>query len=75
MLQNGLIVFKKWLKTEIWGIGLIRTNGEVILTPGELYQLSDFSNGLAHAQAKINGINYNGFVNLDAKFVILNENR
>jgi len=75
MLQNGLVAFKKWMKEEIWAIGLIRTNGEVILTPGTLYQLSEFSNGLAHAQAKINGINYNGFVNLDANFVILNENQ
>jgi hypothetical protein len=47
----------------------------VILTPGTLYQLSEFNNGLAHAQAKINGINYNGFVNLDANVVILNENQ
>lgn len=75
MLQNGLVAFKKWMKTEIWGIGLIRTNGEVILSPGTIFQLGEFSNGLAHAQARINGINYNGFVNLDANFVILNENQ
>ena len=75
MLQNGLVAYKKWMKSEIWAIGLIRTNGEVILAPGILYQISEFSNGLAHAKAKINGINYNGFVNLDANFVILNENQ
>jgi hypothetical protein len=73
MFQNGLVSFKKWMRTEIWGIGLIRTNGEIILTPGDIYQLGDFSNGLAHAQAKINGINYSGFINMDANFVILNE--
>jgi len=70
-----LVAYKKWMKSEIWAIGLIRTNGEVILAPGILYQISEFSNGLAHAKAKINGINYNGFVNLDANFVILNENQ
>lgn len=75
MLQNGLIVFKRWLKSEIWGMGLLRTNGELIQAPGALFQLSEFGNGLAHAQAKINGINFNGFVNLDTNFVILNENQ
>ncbi|HET9570506.1 MAG TPA: WG repeat-containing protein [Bacteroidales bacterium] len=75
MLQNGLIAFKKWTKSEIWGIGLIRTNGEVLLEPNQLYQLEEFDNGLAHAQAKINGLNYNGFVDLEANFVILNENQ
>jgi len=75
MLQNGLLTFKKWMKTEIWGVGLIRTNGEVVLSPGTIYQLGEFSNGLAHARARINGINYNGFVSLDANFVILNENQ
>jgi hypothetical protein len=75
MLQNGLVAIKKWMKSEIWGIGLVRTNGEVILSPGMIFQLGEFSNGLAHAQAKINGVNFNGFVNLDANFVILNENQ
>jgi len=74
MLQNGLVAYKRWMKSEIWGIGLIRTNGELILAPGVINQLSEFGNGLAHAHAKINGINYNGFINLDANFVILNEN-
>ncbi len=75
MLQNGLVVLKKWMKTEIWGIGLIRTNGEQVLSPGTIFQLGEFGDGLAHAQAKINGIYYNGFVNLNANFVILNENQ
>jgi hypothetical protein len=75
MLQNGLVAYKKWMQSEIWSIGLIRTNGEVVMTPGNFTQLSEFNNGLAHAQAKINGINYNGFVNMDANFVILNENQ
>lgn len=56
-------------------IVIVRTNGELIQAPGTLFQLSEFGNGLAHAQAKINGINYNGFVNLDTNFVILNENQ
>jgi len=46
----------------------------LILAPSVINQLSEFGNGLAHAHAKINGINYNGFINLDANFVILNEN-
>lgn len=75
MLQNGLVAYKKWMKAEIWSIGLIRTNGEVVLAPNTIYQLNEFSNGLAHAHARIDGINYNGFVNLDANFVILNENQ
>jgi len=75
MLQNGLVTFKKWLKSEIWGIGLIRTNGELLMAPDVIYQLGEFDNGLAHAHAKINGFNYNGFVNLDGAFVILNENQ
>jgi len=75
MLQNGLVVFKKWLNAGFWGIGLIRTNGELMQSPNILYQLSEFGNGLAHAKAKIDGVNYNGFVNLDTNFVILNENR
>lgn len=73
MLQNGLIVFKKWTKSEIWGVGLMRTNGEVLFEPGEIYQIGEFGDDLAFAQAKINGINYSGFINLDANFVILNE--
>ncbi len=75
MLKNGLIALKKWTKSEQWGIELLRTNGEVLFEPGDLYQLGEFENGLAHAQAKIKGINYNGFVNLDANFVILNANQ
>lgn len=73
MLQNGLIVFKKWTKSELWGIGLMRTNGEILVEPKDIFQIGEFGNGLAHAQAKTNGINYSGFVNLDADFVILNE--
>lgn len=75
MLKNGLIAFKKWTKGAFWGIGLLRTNGEVVMAPEILTQLGEFGNGLAHAQAIIGGIKYNGFVNLDANFVILNENQ
>ncbi|MCX6307703.1 MAG: WG repeat-containing protein, partial [Bacteroidia bacterium] len=57
MLQNGLVAFKKWMKEGFWGIGLIRTNGEVVLSPDTIFQLGEFSNGLAHAHARINGIN------------------
>lgn len=74
MLLNGLIAFKKWTKGAFWGIGLIRTNGEVVLTPEILTQIGEFGNGLARAQAVIGGIKYSGFINLDANFVILNEN-
>lgn len=73
MLQNGLIVFKKWTKSEFWGIGLMRTNGEILVDAKEIFQIGEFGNGLAYAQAKIGGINYSGFINLDANFVILNE--
>jgi hypothetical protein len=74
MMENGLIAFKKWTSSDVWGIGLIRTNGEVVLKPGSIYQLGEFGNGLAYARAKINGINYSGFVRLDSNFVILIQN-
>lgn len=74
MMQNGLIALKKWTKSDVWGIGLIRTNGEVVFYPGSIYQLGEFRNGLAYARAKINGINCSGFIKLDSNFVILNQN-
>lgn len=74
MLQNGLIAFKKWTSAERWAIGLMRTNGQIVIEPNEMDQLGEFGNGLAPAEAVVNGIRYNGFVNLDANFVILNEN-
>lgn len=74
MLLNGLIAFKKWTKGDFWGIGLLRTNGEAVLAPEIFTQIGEFGNGLAHAQAVIGGIKYSGFINLDANFVILNEN-
>jgi len=73
MLQNGLIAFKKWTTAERWAIGLMRTNGQLLIEPNEFDQLGEFGNGLAPAQARINDIRYNGFVNLDANFVIMSE--
>lgn len=74
MMENGFIALKKWTNSNDWGIELIRTNGEVVLKPGSIQQLGEFANGLAYARAKINGINYSGFVRLDSNFVILNQN-
>jgi len=75
MLSNGLLTYKKWINNNTWGIGLLRTNGEIMLLPKDLIFIGDYSNGLAYAKAKINNEFYNGFINQKGDFVILQENQ
>jgi hypothetical protein len=74
MLQNGLVLHKEWLESGIWGIGIARTNGEIVCAPNTIYEMGEFGNGLAYAKASIDGVLISGFINLKGDFVILQDN-
>lgn len=71
MFDNGLIAFKEWTKNNQWAWGLMRTNGELFFAPNVFLSIGEWNNGLAYAKAQMNNQTYNGFINQNGDFVVL----
>jgi len=68
---SGFFTFKFWTSQNNWGIGLMKSNGDILIEPNHFTSIGDFVDGLAYAKANIHNKVVSGFINLQGDFVII----